>query len=179
MFDPDSTYSYMSLYFASCLYMPRGSLDAPVHVSTPIGDSLLVDRVYRSCVVTVYGFDTKVDFLLLEVVDFDVILGMDWLCPYHVILDYHAKTVMLAMLGLLRIKVDSKKIEAVQISPRPSTTAEIRSFFGLVSYYHRFVEAFTSTTVKSPPFKRTDVCEEIFQKLKTTLTTTPMLVLPS
>ncbi|XP_070050504.1 uncharacterized protein [Nicotiana tomentosiformis] len=30
-------------------------------------------------------------------IDFDVILGMDWLSPYHVILDYHAKTVTLAM----------------------------------------------------------------------------------
>ncbi|XP_070052783.1 uncharacterized protein [Nicotiana tomentosiformis] len=34
-------------------------------------------------------------------VDFDVILGMDWLSPYHAILDCHAKTVTLAMLGLL------------------------------------------------------------------------------
>ncbi|XP_070001867.1 uncharacterized protein [Nicotiana sylvestris] len=33
-------------------------------------------------------------------VDFDVILGMDWLSPYHVVLDCHAKTGTLAMPGL-------------------------------------------------------------------------------
>ncbi|XP_070005309.1 uncharacterized protein [Nicotiana sylvestris] len=37
-------------------------------------------------------------------VDFDVILGEDWLSPYHAVLDYYAKTVTLAMLGLPRIE---------------------------------------------------------------------------
>ncbi|XP_070003315.1 uncharacterized protein [Nicotiana sylvestris] len=36
-------------------------------------------------------------------VDFDVILGMDWLSLCHVILHYHAKTVMLAMPGVPQI----------------------------------------------------------------------------
>ncbi|XP_070039829.1 uncharacterized protein [Nicotiana tomentosiformis] len=36
--------------------------------------------------------------------DFDVILGMDWLSPYHAILHCHAKTVTLAMLGLPRLE---------------------------------------------------------------------------
>ncbi|XP_070042587.1 uncharacterized protein [Nicotiana tomentosiformis] len=34
-------------------------------------------------------------------VDFDVILVMDWLSPYHAILNCHAKTVALALPGLL------------------------------------------------------------------------------
>lgn len=33
-------------------------------------------------------------------IDFEVILGIDWLSPYHTVLDYHAKTVTLAMPGL-------------------------------------------------------------------------------
>ncbi|XP_070025276.1 uncharacterized protein [Nicotiana sylvestris] len=37
-------------------------------------------------------------------VDFDVILGIDWLSPYHDILDYHAKMVTLALLGLPRLE---------------------------------------------------------------------------
>ncbi|XP_070041458.1 uncharacterized protein [Nicotiana tomentosiformis] len=37
-------------------------------------------------------------------VDFDVIFGMDWLSPYHAILDFHSKTVTLAMPGLLRLE---------------------------------------------------------------------------
>ncbi|XP_070053442.1 uncharacterized protein [Nicotiana tomentosiformis] len=37
-------------------------------------------------------------------VDFDIILGIDWLSPYYVILEYHAKTVKLAMPGLPRLE---------------------------------------------------------------------------
>ncbi|XP_070036550.1 uncharacterized protein [Nicotiana tomentosiformis] len=36
-------------------------------------------------------------------VNFDV-LGMEWLSPYHVILDCHAKTVTLAMPGLMQLE---------------------------------------------------------------------------
>ncbi|XP_070014823.1 uncharacterized protein [Nicotiana sylvestris] len=100
LYDPGSIYSYVSSYFAPYLVMPRDSLSASVYVSTPVGDSIMVDRVYHTCVVVIGGLETHVDLLLLDMVDFDVILGMDWLSPYHAILDCHAKTVTLALLGL-------------------------------------------------------------------------------
>ncbi|XP_070032786.1 uncharacterized protein [Nicotiana tomentosiformis] len=62
------------------------------------------DRVYRSCVVTIRSLDTCVDIRLLDMVDFYVILGMDWLSPYHAILDCHAKTMTLALPGLPRLE---------------------------------------------------------------------------
>ncbi|XP_070054570.1 uncharacterized protein [Nicotiana tomentosiformis] len=102
LFNPGSTHSYVSSYFAHHLDMPRESLVLSVHVSMLVGDTIIVDRVYRSCVVTTGSLDTRVDLLLLSMVDFDVILGMDWLSPCHAVLDCHAKIVTLAMPGLLR-----------------------------------------------------------------------------
>ncbi|XP_070025924.1 uncharacterized protein [Nicotiana sylvestris] len=64
------------------------------------GDSLVVDHVYRSCLVTVRGFETRADLLLLGMVDFNIIFGMDWLSSHYAILDCHAKTVTLAMPGI-------------------------------------------------------------------------------
>ncbi|XP_070014188.1 uncharacterized protein [Nicotiana sylvestris] len=104
LFDPGSTYSYVSSYFSTYLVVPRNSLSAPVYVSTPVSDSIIVYRVYHSCVVIIGGLETRVDLLLLDMVDFNVILGMDWLSPYHTILDYHAKTVTLSLLGLPRLE---------------------------------------------------------------------------
>ncbi|XP_070024610.1 uncharacterized protein, partial [Nicotiana sylvestris] len=104
LFDPGSTYSYVSSYFACHLSIPRESLALPVHVSTPVGDIVIVDHVYRSCIVTIRGLETRVDLLLLRMVDFDIILGMDWLSPSHAILDCHAKIVTLAIPGVPRIK---------------------------------------------------------------------------
>ncbi|XP_070034914.1 uncharacterized mitochondrial protein AtMg00860-like [Nicotiana tomentosiformis] len=84
------------------------------------------------------------------------------------------------------INVDPKKIEAVQSWPKPSSATEIQSFLGLAGYYRRFVESFsyidaplTRLTQKGAPFRWSDECEVSFQKLKTALTTTPVLVFPT
>ncbi|WMV33520.1 hypothetical protein MTR67_026905 [Solanum verrucosum] len=58
--------------------------------------------------------------------------------------------------------VDPQKIEAVKNWVRPSSVTEVRSFVGLASYYRRFTEK----------------CDESFHKLKTLLTTAPILALP-
>ncbi|XP_070002026.1 uncharacterized protein [Nicotiana sylvestris] len=100
LFDQESTYYYVSSYFASYLVVPRDSLSAPVHVYTLVGDYIVVDHVYRSCVIILWGLEPSVDLLLLDMVEFDVILGMDWLSPYHAILDCHVKIMTLALLRL-------------------------------------------------------------------------------
>ncbi|XP_070049486.1 uncharacterized protein [Nicotiana tomentosiformis] len=104
LFDPGSTYSYMSSLFSHFLDIPRESLGTPVYVSILVGDFIVVHRIYRSCVVTFGGYETRVDLLLLNMTDFEVILVMDWLSSYHVILDCHAKIVTLVMPVLPRLE---------------------------------------------------------------------------
>ncbi|XP_070010120.1 uncharacterized protein [Nicotiana sylvestris] len=102
LFEPGSTYSYVSSYFSYYLDMPHESLASSIHVSMPVGDTIIVNHVYQSCVVTIWGLETRVDLLLLSMVYFDVILDMNWLSPCHTIFDCHAKTVLLVMLGFPR-----------------------------------------------------------------------------
>ena len=71
----------------------------PIRVSTPVGESVVVEKVYRSCLVNFMGSNTYVDLVILEMVDFNVILGMTWLSPNFAILDCNAKTVTLAKAG--------------------------------------------------------------------------------
>ncbi|XP_070042730.1 uncharacterized protein [Nicotiana tomentosiformis] len=104
LFDPRFTYSFVSSYFALFLDISRDSLSSRVYVSTPVGDSIIVDRVYRLWLLVNGGYETKVYLCLLSMVDFDVILGMDWLSSYHAIFDCQAKTVILAMPGLPQLK---------------------------------------------------------------------------
>ncbi|XP_070054600.1 uncharacterized protein [Nicotiana tomentosiformis] len=99
-----STYSYVTSYFAIYLGVYHDYLSSLVYVSTPMGDSLIVDCVYRSCLIVLSGFETIADLLLLSMVDIDVILDMEWMSPYHAIFDYHVKTMMLSILGLPRLK---------------------------------------------------------------------------
>ncbi|XP_070041369.1 uncharacterized protein [Nicotiana tomentosiformis] len=104
LFDPGSTYSYVSSYFAYYPDMPCESLVLPVCVSTPVGDIITVNRVHRSCVVSIGELETVVDLLLLDMVDFNVILDMYWLSPCHAILNCHAKIVTLKMSGLPKVE---------------------------------------------------------------------------
>ena len=99
LFDPGSTFSYVSSSFATGLDLYCDLLDMPIRVSTPMGESVIVEKVYRSCLVTFLGSNTHVDLIILEMVDFDVILGMTWLSPNYAILDCNAKTVTLAKHG--------------------------------------------------------------------------------
>ena len=80
--------------------------------------------------------------------------------------------------------VDPSKIEAVRSWVRPTNVTDIRSFVGLASYYRRFVKGFSSVvsqltnlTKQSVPFVWSDECEESLLKLKTLLTTSPILTL--
>ena len=43
--------------------------------------------------------DLMVDLLILEMRDFDVILGMDWLAVYHAFVDCHEKKVVFRIPG--------------------------------------------------------------------------------
>ena len=81
LFDPGSTFSYVSSAFATGFNLNCELLDMPIRVSTPVGETVIVGKVYRSCLVTFVGSNTHVDLVILEMVDFDVILGMTWLSP--------------------------------------------------------------------------------------------------
>ncbi|XP_070009495.1 uncharacterized protein [Nicotiana sylvestris] len=54
--------------------------------------------------ITIGNVESSIELLLLDMVDFDVVLGMDWLSLYHAILDCYAKMVTLAMPRLPRLQ---------------------------------------------------------------------------
>ncbi|XP_070056956.1 uncharacterized protein [Nicotiana tomentosiformis] len=54
-------------------------LHDPFSVSTPVSESIMAAQVYRDCVFTVRGRDTVDDLIELRMVDFNVLIGMDWL----------------------------------------------------------------------------------------------------
>ncbi|XP_070049469.1 uncharacterized protein [Nicotiana tomentosiformis] len=233
LFDPGSTYSYVSSYFALYLGVSHDSLSCPVYVATP------AQRMVKkwSDVYLAYVRDVSVDTPTVESIlvvrdypdifpvdlpgmppDRDIDFGIDLLSstqpisipPYRMapadlkrlkdqlqeLLDkgFIRPTVSpwdsMAFLGHVvsseGIKVDPKEIEVVQSWPRLSSTMEIQSFLGLAGYYRRFEEGFSSIatpmtrlTQKGAPLRWTEKCEDSFQKLKITLTTTLVLVLPS
>ncbi|XP_070013961.1 uncharacterized protein [Nicotiana sylvestris] len=95
LIDPGSTLSYVTPFVAMEFGIEPEQLHEPFSVSTPVGESILATRAYRSCVVTVRGRDPMADLIELGMVDFDVIMGMDWHYSYFVKLDYRTITMRL------------------------------------------------------------------------------------
>ncbi|XP_070039753.1 uncharacterized protein [Nicotiana tomentosiformis] len=90
---PSSTFSYITPFIAGKLDMRSELLPQPVEVSTPVGDSIVANHVYRDCTVLINDRPTSVDLVELVMLDFDVIMGMDWLAACYANIYCRAKLV--------------------------------------------------------------------------------------
>ena len=76
-------YFFVTPYISNKIDVLLKKLSEPFSVSTPVGDPILTERVYRDFLVSVNHKSTMDDLIELDMVDFNVILGMD--CFIHVI----------------------------------------------------------------------------------------------
>jgi hypothetical protein len=83
------------------------------------------------------------------------------------------------------LDVDPKKVADILDWKALRDVQGIKSFFGMVEYYQRFIKGFskivkpmTALLAKKVEFKWTPACQESFETLKKKLTTTRVLILP-
>ncbi|GJR41673.1 putative reverse transcriptase domain-containing protein [Tanacetum coccineum] len=82
------------LQFASCFTMTPILLDHVLCISTPMKDSARITHVYRDLPLQ---FDDKirsVNALPLDMCEFDIILGIDWLAAHRATIDCHSRRVI-------------------------------------------------------------------------------------
>ena len=76
LLNPGATLSFVTPYIEVQFNVSPETLSEPFSVSTPVCDPIIARRLYKNCHVTVSQKVTSVDLVELEMVDFDVILGM-------------------------------------------------------------------------------------------------------
>nr|GFB47603.1 putative reverse transcriptase domain-containing protein [Tanacetum cinerariifolium] len=87
LFDTGATHSVISSAFASRVTTTPTLLDHVLCISTPMQDSVRITHVYRNLPLQ---FDDKIhaiNALPLDMCEFDIILGMDWLTEHHATID--------------------------------------------------------------------------------------------
>ncbi|KAF3684468.1 hypothetical protein FXO38_00255 [Capsicum annuum] len=93
LIDPGSTLFYVTPYVAVGFGLEPEVIIEPFSISTSVGDSVVAKRVYRNCVVSIHGRETVADLIELDMIDFDAILGMDWLHSCYATLDCRTRKV--------------------------------------------------------------------------------------
>ena len=102
--DPEATHSFASKHFLDLFQIETQSLEGRMRVSLPAGDPLFSDRVDRDSRVLIGGQEFPADLVALDMRDFDVVLGMDWLSRHIATLDCYKKEVKLHRLEKLEVK---------------------------------------------------------------------------
>ena len=99
LFDFGSTHSFISHGLAWRLNMIPKSLDFELSVDTPYGHVMCTDKVCKSCNVLVFGRELEANLVLLDMYEFDIILGMDRLSTFHDSIDCFGKKVVFRITG--------------------------------------------------------------------------------
>jgi hypothetical protein len=83
------------------------------------------------------------------------------------------------------IEVDRAKVELIENLPSPTSVKQIRSFLGHAGFYRHFIKDFSkisrplcSLLAKDIPFNFDETCHDAFQKLRSLLSSTPIMKPP-
>ena len=63
------------------------TLEEPLYVSSPLGIRARIGMICHGCELEILGTLLTVDLRIMDMSEFDVILGMDWLIAYRVVID--------------------------------------------------------------------------------------------
>ena len=94
LLDLGATHSFVSPVFASKSGWQASRMAIPLSVATLKSDSLDSDVFLSNCPMLIKDRELLADLVLLDVMDFDVILRMDWLSQHFATVDCRRKEVI-------------------------------------------------------------------------------------
>ena len=93
LFDSGASHSFISASVVLELGLEVETLEEPLYVSFPLGIRARIGRICRGCELEISGTLLTVDLRIMDMSEFDVILGMDWLTAYKVVIDCERRRV--------------------------------------------------------------------------------------
>ena len=87
LFNSGASHSFIATSCVRVLGLEVETLDEPLHVSSPLGTKARIVRICRGCELDISGILLTVDLRVMDMSEFEVILGMDWLTAHWVVID--------------------------------------------------------------------------------------------
>ncbi|XP_075478906.1 uncharacterized protein LOC142519762 [Primulina tabacum] len=95
LFDCGATHSFISKRFTKKLGLIPEILVEPFRIATPTSKTIETHKIHRNCIVYINEHTFNAELIQVNMVEFDVILGMDWLSKSHAIVDCRRKIIKL------------------------------------------------------------------------------------
>ena len=93
LFDFGALHSFITASCVRELGLKVETFEKPLYVSSPLGTRVSVDLICRGCELEITEILLIVDLRVMDMSEFDVILGMDWLTAYRVVIDCERRRV--------------------------------------------------------------------------------------
>ena len=88
LFDSGASHSFIAASVVIELGLEVEALEEPLYVSYPLGIRAMIGMICRGCELEISRTLVIMDLRIMDMSEFDVILGMDWLTAYRVVIDY-------------------------------------------------------------------------------------------
>ena len=109
LFDIGSNQSFVSTTFALNANRELILLKNKLIVNTPLREQILRTSIFKGCEIVVKRIILKANLISLEMSDFDVILGMDWLSNHRVLMDCFTKKIVFKKLGYPELEFEGDR----------------------------------------------------------------------
>ena len=93
LFDYSASHSFIAASVVIELGLEAKAMEEPLYVSYPLGIRARIGMICRGYELEISGILLTVDLRVMDMSDFDVILGMDWLTAYRVVIDCESRRV--------------------------------------------------------------------------------------
>ena len=93
LFDSGASHSFIAASVVIELGLVVETLEEPLYVSSPLGIKARIGMICRGCELEISGTLLIVDLRIMDMSEFDVILGMDWLTAYRVVINCERRRV--------------------------------------------------------------------------------------
>ena len=93
LFDSGASHSFIVASVMIELGLEVEALEEPLYVSSPLGIRARIRMICRGCELKIFGILLTADLRVMNMLEFDVILGMDWLTAYRVVIDYERRRI--------------------------------------------------------------------------------------
>ena len=93
LFDYGASHSFVAVSYVKDLGIEVETLENPLYVNSHLGTRVSIDQICRVCKLEISGILLTVALRVMDMSEFDVILGMDWLTAHRVVIDYYRRRV--------------------------------------------------------------------------------------